>query len=69
VVGGIPAVSGNQFGGFSITVANPPLLNRVKAGERVSLIWTVTNANGQPATNLNGASLTVESLAYPAGKG
>ena len=55
-----------RFGGFGISVVNPPYLNRVKAGGRVSFNWRITDSSGRPVTNLTSASLTVTPLACPA---
>jgi alpha-tubulin suppressor-like RCC1 family protein len=69
VVGSTPDVNGIPFGIVSTTIANPPQLNRVKAGDRVPFVWKVTDAHGLPVTNLKGATLAVEPIDCPAEPG
>jgi hypothetical protein len=50
------------FSGFFAPVDNPTLLNKAKAGQAIPLKWRLTDANGDPVTNLASVTLTVASL-------
>ena len=57
-----------DFSGFRTPVANPPSTNTVKAGQTVPLMWRLTDASGDPVTNLNAARVTAVTLPCSAGE-
>jgi hypothetical protein len=54
-----------NFTGFTSPVDNPPVMNTAKAGQAVPLKWRITDANGNPVTNLANVSVTAVSLSCP----
>jgi hypothetical protein len=46
------------FSGFSGPVENPPKVNTANAGRNIPLKWRVTDAAGNPITNLSSVSVT-----------
>ncbi len=56
-----------NFTGFSQPVDNPPLLNSANSGQAIPLKWRITDANGNPVTNLASVKVTALSLACPIG--
>jgi len=55
------------FTGFSTPVDNPPVLNIAKAGQTIPLKWRITDADGNPVTNLTSVSVTAVGLACSVG--
>ena len=55
------------FAAFSSPVDNLPVMNIAKAGQAIPLKWRLTDANGNPVTNLTSVSVTVSSLSCAAG--
>jgi hypothetical protein len=49
---------GYRFSGFSAPVDNPPTVNSANAGRTIPLKWRLTDANGNPITDLAGVSVT-----------
>jgi hypothetical protein len=56
-----------QFTGFTGPVNNPPVMNIAKAGQTIPLKWRITDANGNPITNLTTVGVTATSLSCEAG--
>lgn len=56
-----------QFTGFTSPVDNPPVLNIARAGQTIPLKWRLTDANGNPITNLTDVTATTTSLPCDAG--
>lgn len=56
-----------NFTGFTSPMDNPPVLNIAKAGQAIPLKWRITDANGNPVTNLTGVAVTAASLSCSAG--
>ncbi|MDD1651078.1 MAG: PxKF domain-containing protein, partial [Methylococcaceae bacterium] len=54
-----------NFTGFTSPVDNPSVMNTAKAGQSIPLKWRITDANGNPVTNLTGVSVTAVSLSCP----
>jgi hypothetical protein len=54
-----------RFTGFTSPVDNPPVMNTAKAGQTIPLKWRITDANGNPVTNLASVSVTADSLSCP----
>ena len=54
-----------NFIGFLSPVDNPPIMNSAKAGQTIPLKWRITDANGNPVTDLTGVSVTAVSLSCP----
>ncbi len=54
-----------NFIGFTSPVDNPPIMNIAKAGQTIPLKWRITDANGNPVTDLTGVSVTAVSLSCP----
>ncbi len=55
------------FTGFSSPVDNPSVMNIAKAGQTIPLKFRITDANGNPITNLTGVTVTAVSLSCSAG--
>jgi CSLREA domain-containing protein len=55
------------FTGFASPVNDAPTLNIAKAGQTIPLKWHLADASGHPITDLESVSVTVTSLACPAG--
>lgn len=51
-----------SFSGFFSPVDNLPTLNSAKAGQSIPLKWRLTDAAGNPITNLSRVQVTVQSL-------
>jgi len=51
-----------NFEGFFSPVDNPPTLNLAKAGQTIPLKWRVTDADGDPVTDLTG--VTVKAVTF-----
>jgi hypothetical protein len=49
---------GYQFSGFSSPVDNLPIVNSANAGRNIPLKWRLTDANGNPITNLSSVTVT-----------
>jgi hypothetical protein len=58
---------GYAFSGFLAPVDNNGVLNIAKAGQTIALKWRITDANGNPVTNLTSVSVTAASLACSTG--
>jgi PKD repeat protein len=56
-----------NFIGFTQPVDNPPTLNTANSGQAIPLKWRITDANGQPVTNLASVVVTAVSLSCPLG--
>jgi hypothetical protein len=56
-----------DFVGFDQPIDNPPKLNAANAGQSIPIKWRLLDAAGAPVTNLVTATLTVTTLACPAG--
>jgi len=54
-----------NFIGFTSPVDNPGVMNSAKAGQTIPLKWRITDANGNPVTDLTGVSVTAISLSCP----
>ncbi len=54
-----------NFTGFFSPVDNPSTMNTAKAGQTIPLKWRITDADGNPVTNLTGVSVTAVSLSCP----
>jgi Tol biopolymer transport system component len=54
-----------NFTGFASPVDNPSIMNTAKAGQTIPLKWRITDANGNPVTDLTGVSVTAVSLSCP----
>jgi predicted outer membrane repeat protein len=54
-----------NFTGFTSPVDNPPVMNIAKAGQAIPLKWRITDANGNPVTDLTGVTVTAVSLSCP----
>ena len=50
------------FTGFTGPVDNLPVINIAKAGQSIPLKWRITDANGNPITNLTDVTVTATSL-------
>jgi hypothetical protein len=50
------------FTGFASPVDNNNVLNSAKAGQAIPLKWRLTDASGNPVTNLSGVTVTVKDL-------
>ncbi len=55
------------FAGFAQPVDNSGVVNVVKAGRAIPLRWRLTDASGQPVTNLATAGISVQGLSCAAG--
>jgi hypothetical protein len=55
------------FTGFTSPVDNAPILNIAKAGQIIPLKWRLTNASGNPITNLTDVTVIATSLSCGAG--
>jgi hypothetical protein len=55
------------FTGFTAPVDNPAVINVAKAGQTIPLKWRITDANGNPVTNLTSVTVTAVTLACPVG--
>ncbi len=55
------------FTGFSSPVDNPNVMNIAKAGQAIPLKWRITDANGNPISNLTSVTVTATSLSCTAG--
>jgi len=53
------------FTGFISPVDNPPVINIAKAGQTIPLKWRITDANGNPVTDLTDVTVTAVSLSCP----
>jgi hypothetical protein len=56
-----------DFSGFFAPVENLPMLNIANSGLAIPLKWRITDANGQPVTNLASVNVTAASFACPLG--
>jgi hypothetical protein len=56
-----------NFTGFSSPVDNPPVLNTAKAGQAIPLKWRLTDAGGNPVTNLLSTDVKVTVANYSCG--
>lgn len=56
-----------QFTGFFQPVDNLPTLNSANSGQAIPLKWRITDANGNPITNLSNVSVAVVGFACPLG--
>jgi len=56
------------FTGFTSPVDNPPVMNIAKAGQAVPLKWRITDANGNPITDLTSVTVTAVNLPCQAGE-
>ncbi len=56
-----------NFSGFSSPVDNPPTFNDANSGQAIPLKWQITDANGNPVTNLTSVVVTAVSLSCPLG--
>jgi len=56
------------FTGFTSPVDNPPVMNIAKAGQTIPLKWRITDANGNPITDLTSVTVTAVSLPCSAGE-
>jgi hypothetical protein len=63
----VPASVVYMFSGFFSPVDNAPVLNVAKAGQAIALKWRITDASGNPVTNLSGVTVTAVSLPCDAG--
>jgi hypothetical protein len=55
-------VNAHNFSGFSSPVDNPTVVNTVKAGQAIPLKWRLTDASGNPVTNLQSVTVTATSF-------
>lgn len=56
-----------NFSAFTAPVDNPPALNSANSGQAIPLKWRITDANGNPITNLAGVTVVAETLSCPVG--
>jgi photosystem II stability/assembly factor-like uncharacterized protein len=56
-----------NFAGFFQPVDNLPTLNSANSGQAIPLKWRITDANGNPVTNLTSVVVTAETLTCPLG--
>ena len=56
-----------NFSGFSRPVDNLPTVNSANSGQAIPLKWRITDANGQPVTNLASVNVTAVSLSCTLG--
>jgi serine protease AprX len=56
-----------NFSGFFQPVVDQPTLNTANSGQAIPLKWRITDANGNPVTDLAGVQLTAVNLACPLG--
>jgi hypothetical protein len=55
------------FTGFASPVDTAPVMNIAKAGQTIPFKWRLTDANGNPITNLTNVTITATSLSCDAG--
>jgi hypothetical protein len=56
-----------DFSGFFAPVENLPKLNTANSGSAIPLKWRITDANGNPVTNLASVKVTAVTLSCPLG--
>jgi serine protease AprX len=56
-----------NFSGFSQPVDNLPILNTANSGQAIPLKWRITDANGNPVTNLASVTVTAVNLSCSLG--